>query len=176
MNLNHKLLVWTTRVIACLFAAVVCALGIGSAASAGGWVISTLDELPNPIAGEPIQVGFTILGHGITPIDISEGVGVTITFTDGTTDYFPAAGDGIPGHYVAQVEFPSVGQYQWSIRQGGFGDHDLGRIDVGMTTSSENTNGSPVSLRYIALGGAMLFGFVALIDMVLARRRRVSLA
>lgn len=178
MDINHNRyspLVLTTRVIACLLAVVI-ALGIGSVASAGGWAISTLDELPNPIAGEPIQVGFTILAHGISPIDISEGVGVNITFTDGTTDYFPAAGDGTPGHYVARVEFPSVGRYSWSIRQGRLGDHDLGQIEVSAATSIKNTNGSLVSLRYAALGGAMLFGLVALTDLFVSRRRRLSLS
>ena len=84
MDNNHNrysLLVLSTRVIACLLAVVV-VVGIGSAASAGGWAVTILDELPSPIAGEPIQVGFTILGHGISPMDVSEGVGVNIIFND----------------------------------------------------------------------------------------------
>ena len=177
MDINHNRyspLVLTTRVIASLLAVVV-ALGIGSAASAGGSAVSTLDALPNPIAGEPIQVGFTIRQHGVRPIDMSEGVGITITQADGTTHYFSAAGDGTVGHYVARVEFPYVGRYSWSIQQGWFGDYDLGQIEVGAPTSSENTDGSLVSLRYAALGGAMLFGLVALTDVFVARRRRLSL-
>ncbi|MEO8162945.1 MAG: hypothetical protein ABI590_04110, partial [Ilumatobacteraceae bacterium] len=67
------------RLGACLFTAVVCVLGVGSLATAGGWAVSTLDEVPVPIAGEPIDVGFTIRQHGITPVDISENVGITIT-------------------------------------------------------------------------------------------------
>jgi hypothetical protein len=164
-----------TRVCACLLTVVVCALGFGSVASAGGWAISTLDELPNPIAGESIQVGFTIRQHGITPIDMSEDVGITITLAGGNTQYFPAAGDGTVGHYVARVEFPSRGRYKWSIRQGIFGDQDLGEIDVD-ATKIENTSSSPGTLQYIALGGAILFGLVALTDVVIARRRRLSLS
>lgn len=172
---RYSLLVLSTRVIACLFAVVVL-VGIGSAASAGGWAVSTLDELPNPIVGEPIEVGFTIRQHGVRPIDLSEGVGITITQDDGTTHYFSAAGDGTVGHYLARVEFPSVGRYSWSIQQGQFGDYDLGQIDVSAPTSSENSDGSLLSLRYIALGGAMLFGLVALTDLLVARRRRLSLS
>lgn len=178
MSIDHNRyfpLAWAVRVSACLLA-IVCALGIGSAASAGGWAISTLDELPNPIAGKPIQVGFTIRQHGVRPVDLTEGVGVRITFADGTTNYFPAASDGTPGHYVARVEFPSAGRYSWSIRQGWFADYDLGSIDVSAATSAKYTDKSLVSLPYAALGGTVLFGLVALADVVVARRRRVSLA
>lgn len=165
-----------TRVGACLLTVVACALGIGTSASAGGWAISTLDEIPVPIAGEPIDVGFTVRAHGIHPIDLTENVGITITLAGGTAHYFPAVGDGTVGHHVARVEFPSEGQYQWSIRQGGFAEQNLGQIDVGAPTKIVNTGGSSGTLRYIALGGAALFGFVALADVVLVRRRRLSLS
>lgn len=164
-----------TRVCFGLLTVAVCALGFGSAASAGGWAISTLDALPVPIAGEPIDVGFTIRQHGVTPVDLTENVGITITLAGGTAHYFPAAGDGTIGHYVARVEFPSEGRYQWSIRQGWFAEQDLGQIDVGAPTIIVNKGSSSGSLRYIALGGAMLFGLVALTDVVMARRRRLSL-
>lgn len=166
----------STRVLTCLLTVAVCALGFGSGASAGGWAISTLDEIPVPIAGEPIDVGFTIRQHGVTPIDLTENVGITISLAGGNAQYFPAAGDGTVGHYVARVEFPSEGRYQWNIRQGWFAEQDLGQIDVGAPTKIVNTGSSPNSLRYIALGGAMLFGFVALTDVVMARRRRLSLS
>ncbi len=164
-----------TRVWTCLLAVAVCALGFGSAASAGGWAISTLDEIPVPIAGEPINVGFTIRAHGVHPIDVTENVGITIALTGGEAHYFPAVGDETVGHYVARVEFPSEGRYQWSIRQGVFAEQDLGQIDVGAPTKIANTVSSPGSLQYIALGGATLFGLVALTDVVMARRRRLSL-
>lgn len=166
----------TIRLGACLVAASVCVLGIGSLATAGGWAVSTLDEVPVPIAGEPIDVGFTIRAHGITPVDISGNVGITITLGGGTANYFPATADETVGHYVARVEFPTVGSYQWSIRQGWYAEQDLGQIDVGVPTKIVNSGSSSNSLQYIALGGATLFGLVALIDMVMARRRRLSLS
>lgn len=165
---------WVVRFGACLLA-IVCALGIGSIASAGGWAISTLDELPNPIAGKPIQVGFTIRQHGVTPVDMSEDVGIRITLADGTSHYFPAAGDGIVGHYVARVEFPSAGRYQWSIRQGRFADHELGQIDVGAPPVGTIAGRSLVSWQNAGLSGAILFGLVAIADVIVARRRRLLL-
>lgn len=174
-QIRNSRLMWATRVGASLLVVVVCVPGIGSVASAGGWAISTLDELPNPIAGKTIEVGFTIRQHGVTPVDLSEGVGIRITLADYTTHYFPAAGDGTVGHYIARVEFPSAGRYSWSIRQGIFADYELGSIDVGAPTSIENAGGSLVSLRFAGLAGAMLFGIVALTDVFIARRRRLSL-
>lgn len=179
MNINqnrHSPSYWIARVSACLIAVAIGALGIGSSVSAGGWAVSTLDEVPVPIAGEPIDVGFTIRQHGITPVDMTEDVGITITLVGGTAQYFPAAGDGTVGHYVARVEFPSVGQYQWSIRQGWFAEQDLGQIAVGEAAKVVGSDSSSGSLRYIALGGATLFGLVAVGDVVMARRRRLSLA
>lgn len=170
MTTNRAFRMWM-----CLLTVAVCVLGFGSAATAGGWAVSTLDEIPVPIAGEPIDVGFTIRQHGVRPIDLTEDVGITITKVGGTAIYFPAAGDGTVGHHVARIEFPSVGQYQWSIRQGGFAEQDLGLIDVGAPTTIVDTGSSSGSLQYIALGGALLFGLVALTDMVMARRRRLSL-
>jgi len=164
------------RVGACLLIAAACALGIGSLASAGGWAVSTLDEVPVPIAGESIDVGFTIRAHGVNPIDMTENVGITVALIGGKEHYFPAAGDGTVGHYVARVEFPSVGEYQWSISQGWFGEQDLGQIEVGAPAKVVNSDSSSGQLRYIALGGATLFGFVALTDVIMARRRRLSLS
>lgn len=175
-RVRHHRRLPATRVLACLLTVAVCVLGFGSGASAGGWAISTLDEIPVPIAGEPIDIGFTIRQHGVTPVDLTENVGITITLASGNAQYFPAAGDGTVGHYVARVEFPSEGRYQWSIRQGWFAEQDLGQIDVGPPTKIVDTGSSSGSLRYIALGGAMLFGFVALTDVVVARRRRLSLS
>lgn len=173
---RHSPSYWIARVIACLITVAVGALGIGSLASAGGWAVSTLDEIPVPTAGESIDVGFTIRAHGVNPVDMIENVGITVTPVGGAAHYFPAVGDGTVGHYVARVEFLSVGQYRWSVRQGWFGEQDLGQIEVGEPTKVVTTGSSPGSLQYIALGGAMLFGLVALSDVVMARRRRLSLS
>jgi hypothetical protein len=46
---------------------------------AGGWAVITLDALPTGVvAGEPFNIGFTVLQHGKTPMD---GLDPTITAT-----------------------------------------------------------------------------------------------
>ncbi len=85
-------------------------------AFAGGWAIITLDELPvNVKAGEPLNVGFTVLQHGKTPMS---GLYPTITLTLPKEQYFVinAAPDGKPGHYTATLTFPKEGDWAWSIQ------------------------------------------------------------
>ena len=79
-------------------------------ASAGGWAVSTLDEVPSPRAGEVVDVGFTIRQHGVTPVNLDGDVGVELTGPAGRTAFFPAEQTGAPGHYVARVEFAAHGE------------------------------------------------------------------
>lgn len=85
-------------------------------ASAGGWAVITLDDLPlNVAAGEPLKIGFTVLQHGRTPMtDISP----TVTASLSTDDEFVvhAEPEGKPGHYTATLNFPKEGEWQWSIQ------------------------------------------------------------
>jgi hypothetical protein len=101
-----------------------------AAAAKGGWAASTLDEAPKAGAGETTEVGFTILQHGVTPVNVDD-VEVIVRDVDGEDQTWPAVQQGDTGHYVAEVTFPAEGQYQWVIRQGWFGDHELGTLDVG---------------------------------------------
>ena len=67
-----------------------------SPASAGGWAVTTLDEIPAATAGESVDVGFTILQHGQTPAVLESGVGIELVLADGTSELFPAVADGVP--------------------------------------------------------------------------------
>ena len=100
-----------------------------AAAVSGGWASSTLDEAPQAEPGATIEVGFTILQHGRTPVNVDD-VAVVIR-VDGDEQVSPAVQQGDTGHYVADVTFPPEGEYDWAIRQGWFGDFDLGRLRVG---------------------------------------------
>ena len=41
-------------------------LGASGSTSAGGWVVISLDATPTLRAGQPTQIGFTMLRHGVT--------------------------------------------------------------------------------------------------------------
>jgi hypothetical protein len=95
------------------------------AAAKGGWATTTLDEAPRARAGDTTEIGFTILQHGVTPVDVDD---VAVIIDDRT---FPAVQDGEVGHYTAEVTFPDEGKYEWTVRQGWFGDYDMGTLRVG---------------------------------------------
>jgi hypothetical protein len=110
-------------------------------AGAGGWAVTSLDTLPTPVPGEPVEVGFTVLQHGRTPVDGTapgmEDAGFIVTAPDGRVTEFPARPDGVPGHFVGEVTFPTAGTYTWAIRPGWFPTWDLGELVV------EPPNGAP---------------------------------
>ena len=156
----------------------------GSNASAGGWAISTLDEVPAPAPGETVTVGFTIRQHGVTPVNIDDpgvAVGVMVTGPSGDVEFFPAAQEGQVGHYVADVVFGEPGVHTWAIRQGWFADHELGTIDTSAATSSAAAGGGGTSsttqfLRFGMPTLALALAAFAASDAIRSRRQRATVA
>jgi hypothetical protein len=102
-------------------------------AQAGGWATVELGESPSGLAaGKPWRVELIVKQHGITPM---EGVkpSITIVSSQGAERTFPAHPIGPIGHYVADVVFPSGGD--WSARiSDGFTDatpHRISHLTVG---------------------------------------------
>ncbi len=150
--------------------------GFGATASAGGWAVSTLDATPSPVPGQAIDVGFTIRQHGVTPIDLDEGVGIQVTAADGTVQQFPAVLQGATGHYVASVVFPVVGDYTWSVQQGWFAPQELGTLTVGPAPGAGGDYRFPAVLRYGLPALAVVLVALALADVIVNRRRRRTVA
>jgi hypothetical protein len=152
----------------------------GSTASAGGWAISTLDAVPAPAPGETVTVGFTIRQHGVTPVNVDD-VGVEIIGPSGDIEFFAARQEGTVGHYVADVVFGEVGAHTWVIRQGWFGDHELGTIDTSDAAAGgvDGGGGTPLSTQFLRFGLptlALALGGYAAIDTIGSRRRRRTVA
>jgi hypothetical protein len=97
-------------------------------ASAGGWVVVSLDATPVVEAGDDTEVGFTVLRHGVTP-ERSDDLAVVVTGPDGRPLRFAAVQQGAAGHYVATVTLPDEGAHRWKV-SGEFVDADLGTFDV----------------------------------------------
>ena len=119
-----------------LVAALLLTLAFATPAFAGGWAVTTLDQLPDIHAGQTYAIGYTIRQHGVTPIDVSQvfGGGTTEIQLLGTdlrvTQSFRGVQSGPVGHYVAQVRFPSEGRWNWQVTQGAFQAQSLGVIEV----------------------------------------------
>ena len=112
------------------------ALLISSTALAGGWASATLDEQPSdPGAGGTLRLGFTLLQHGITPVDWGEAQVSLVDADSGARVSAPAKPSGKAGHWVAEVTVPTAGTWTLDIR------HDL-QI-------------APVNFEPIIVGGAV---------------------
>lgn len=153
-------------------------VGDSSIASAGGWAVGSLDAVPVATAGERATVGFTILQHGVTPVDLlgdpSNEVGIEISGADGSAEFFPAVSEGTVGRYVATVEFPAAGTYEWSIRMGWFGPQPLGTLEVA-DASGATASGTPDSAwptaRLATLALTIGLAALAIADFLVTRRR-----
>ena len=53
------------KLLAFIAVAVGLAIGVPTTSSAGGWVVVSLDSAPVAHAGEDVEVGFTVLRHGV---------------------------------------------------------------------------------------------------------------
>ena len=126
-----------------------------------------------------MTVGFTIRQHGVTPVNI-EDVGVAVTGPSGAEAFFPARQEGTVGHYVADVVFGEIGVSTWAIRQGWFGDHDLGAIDTSSAgAGADGGSDTSMSTQFLRFGMptlALALGGYAAIDAIGSRRRRRAIA
>lgn len=144
-------------------------LALATPVGAGGWAVTTLDDVPSAQPGVPVEVGFTIRQHGVSLVDI-EDVAIEVIGPEGTSEVFPAHSTELQGHYVATVTFPDAGEYEWVVHQGWFSTQDLGTIVVGSAPGDEYRFG-PV-LRYgllVVVGGAAVR---LLVDVITTPRRR----
>jgi hypothetical protein len=146
-------------------------------AQAGGWATVELGESPSGLAaGKPWRVELIVKQHGITPM---EGVkpSITIVSSQGAERTFPARPTNRIGHYVADVRFPSGGE--WSARiSDGFTDAVPHRID--RLTVSAAAPAPPDSFPWpqVAMGAFVallfVFGWIAAGGTVPWRERRAA--
>lgn len=110
-------------------------LALAATAFAGGWAVTTLDQLPPDMrAAQSYAIGYTIRQHGVTPVNVEPMGGTTeiqITAPDGAkTLRYKGAPEGATGHYVATVIFPYQGVWTWQVTQGPFQPQGLGTTNV----------------------------------------------
>ena len=96
---------------------VVAALGLTApGAGAGGWATVRLDEPPGEVlAGVPWSFGFMVKQHDVTPNgDVTPRVAGQHRAT-GETVSATGRQEGAVGHFVAEITFPTAGEWKWSI-------------------------------------------------------------
>jgi hypothetical protein len=85
-------------------------------ALAGGWAVITLDELPGQVeANQPLEIGFMVRQHGVTPL--SGQSPVIRAHLDGSTQAVSVVAEekGEVGHYAATLTLPQTGEWKWEI-------------------------------------------------------------
>jgi len=155
------------------FATVLIALLIPTGTLAGGWAVITLDQLPeDPVAGQPLVIGFTVLQHGRTPMaDLTP----TITLENqagGDQIIVNAHPEGETGHYTAELVFPAEGTWDWSIQAFSM-DQTMPPLAVSPDPRSRLSEpaGSSVALPQIAAAIALVSLACAFILLFRARYR-----
>jgi hypothetical protein len=104
------------RSIFALAVVVVAMLALAAPAFGGGWAVVTLDELPTEVrAGEQLHLGFMVRQHGQTPTnDVTPYLSATKEGATGDVRV-TAKQEGVTGHFVVDVTFPSDGVWRWQI-------------------------------------------------------------
>lgn len=157
------------------------ALVITIPAFAGGWAVITLDELPaGVIAGEPFTVGFMVLQHGRTPMTDLDPT-ILIESPAGEKSVVLANAEGEPGHYAATLNFPTEGNWNWTIQAFSM-EQKMPALSVAAPTVAsvnapamkvdvaKESSTSPINIvRWLALG-------IGLLGLVVAFLRKSRLA
>jgi len=84
---------------------------------AGGWaeIVADAQTTEPPVEGQPIDVGFVVLQHGMTPAGWETA---TVHFTNastGKTMDVVATNDRPDGHFVATATLPEAGSWSWKV-------------------------------------------------------------
>jgi plastocyanin len=99
---------------------------------AGGYAVVRLDEPPGDVAaGTPWRFGFMVLQHDITPN--SDVTPVVTAWNRETGEEITATGvqQGPVGHFVAEITFPSAGEWKWQIMPEPFAETSFETLVVG---------------------------------------------
>ena len=89
------------------------AVALAAPVFAGGWAQAQLDTgTPPGEEGGTTEIGFTLLQHGVTPVDWGSVTVTAVNAATGETVTASARSDG-GDHWTASLAFPSTGE--WSI-------------------------------------------------------------
>ena len=129
---------------------------LAATAFAGGWANAVMDTPPDDPAGPnaPITLGFTLMQHGVTPVDWGIAQIVLTNAETGEQIVADAAPSGATGHWAATVTLPTAGSWTYEVR------HDLEitlmraqPITVGGAAAAGGTAGIAMSPALLAAGG-----------------------
>jgi hypothetical protein len=160
---------------------------LATSAMAGGWANAVMDEPPNQPGGpgEPVTIGFTLLQHGVTPVDWGTPQIVLTNDATGQSVSFDARPRGADGHWVAEISVPAEGTWGYQVRHeleiamSGFQPITVGEVAATTSTTSAGAATSLALQPALLVVGAFLavlaMGSVA-VGVIAYRRTRLDRA
>lgn len=150
-------------------------LWITRAAQAGGWAVVTVDDLPKRIvAGQAIDIGFTVRQHGRTLRDDLTPA-IHVDRADGQDSFtVTAKREGASGHYAAAITFPSEGTWNWIVDTEQFGM--ISQQLPSLTVMAAAPTGQATASLPFAMGLAGSIGAIGALLIWLRSHTRLALA
>lgn len=151
-----------------LAAAALTTLATGSAL-AGGWAVvvpdpAAVDGPVEPVASEPVRIGFTLLQHGVTAVD--DGV-TRVTFRGAAGEEIVVTAESTgDGHWVASANLPTAGVWSWSVRM-----VDGLEIVPRRDTPSVTVLAAPDTFDALPIAGGLAAGVLMLLALLVAASR-----
>ena len=104
------------RRIAAVVAATAMLLILALPATAGGWADIIADgQVTTPRAGTPVEVGFRVMQHGVTPAPWETATVHFVNASTGASFAVVAKNDDPNGHFVATTRIPNAGFWTWQV-------------------------------------------------------------
>lgn len=105
-------------------------LAIPSTALAGGWAVTSFENLPSEFeAGTTYTLDYVILQHGKTPAESGASFVMLRDFDGDQSLRFDAVNHG-DGTYTVEITLPVEGSWQWEVTSEVWGTQELGALEV----------------------------------------------
>jgi hypothetical protein len=157
------------RLIRLAVPATLLVLAVAAPAYGGGVTVVNFAEIPPDFeAGTPYRLDYSILGHGVEPMDVGHS---TLQFhgPGGETVIVPAESTA-KGQWTAEVTLPSAGEWRWEVLAGTEVLQTLGTLTVEPAPAAIPA-GLMDSLR-VGLPIATLLALILLITEIRSRTRK----
>lgn len=171
--------------IGAIAAAALLAGALATPAAAGGWATILVDHDTSATTGrpgEPIEVTFTVLQHGVTPIDTEQATVVATEAATGDVARVVAAAAGNGGIYRAELVLPHEGRWRWQVELAGLIAHSqLQDVDVAAGTPAAAAGAASPGIDLlpalaVGIAGALLAAAVLALVARAGRRRAAGAA
>ncbi len=150
---------------------------LAATAFAGGWANAVMDAPPNDPGGpnEPVTLGFTLLQHGVDPVDWGVAQVVLNNAETGEEIVANATPDRASGHWTANATLPSDGSWTYQVRHGDLEITLMGARPIsvgnGPAASSADAVVMGISPALLAAGGLLaVLGMTVLAGVLLIVR------